>query len=137
MGIRALFMFLVGGAVGFCVIWYYIALLGLFDYGPYPVGPFVAALCAIVVGVVTARFVRGVAIFAVATVIGYFAIVFGWLACASVFDIGDREGGKGMGMIFIFGPAAGAVIGLIASGLLARPGKPDPAVTAVVGPPAS
>jgi hypothetical protein len=120
MGIKAVFMFLVGAAVGFCVIWYYIALLGLFDYGPYPVGPFVAAVCAIGVGIISAWFARGVAIFAAATAIGYFVIVFGWLAYASVFDIGDREGGKGMTMIFIFGPIAGAVIGLIASALLSR-----------------
>jgi hypothetical protein len=136
MGIKAVFMFLVGAAVGFCVIWYYIALLGLFDYGPYPVGPFVAALCAIGIGIVSAWLVRGVAIFAAATVIGYFVIVFGWLAYASAFDIGDREGGKGMAMIFIFGPAAGAVIGLIAAALLARPKAPD--VTAgIVNPPLS
>ena len=129
MGIRAV-MFLVGAAVGFCVIWYYLALLGLFD-GPYPVGPVVAAFCAIGIGIVSARFVRSVAIFAAATAIGYFVIVFGWLAYARVFDIGDREGGKGMAMIFIFGPAAGAVIGLVAAGLLARPKAPDLSTGAV------
>jgi len=129
-------MFLVGAAVGFCVIWYYIALLGLLDYGPYPVGPFVAAMCAIGVGILSARFVRGVAIFAAATVIGYFAVVFGWIVYASVFDIGDREGGKGMTMIFIFAPVAGAVIGLIASSLLARPKAPE-LPSGVVNPPLS
>ena len=124
MGIRAL-MFLVGAAVGFCVIWYYVALLGLFDDGPYPVGPVVAAFCAIGIGIVSARFVRSVAIFGVSTVIGYLLVVSAWLAYADFFGIGDREGGKGMAMIFIFGPAAGAVIGLIAAGLLARPNAPD------------
>jgi hypothetical protein len=123
-------MFLVGAAVGFCVIWYYVALLGLFD-GPYPVGPVVAAFCAIGIGIVSARFVRSVAIFGVSTVIGYLLVVSAWLAYADFFGIGDREGGKGMAMIFIFGPAAGAVIGLIAAGLLARPKAPDVSTAAV------
>ena len=74
---------------------------------------------------------RGVAIFAAAAVIGYFVIVFAWIAYATVFDIGDREGGKGMGMIFIFGPAAGALIGLIAAGLLAWPRAPGISAGAV------
>ena len=130
MGIRAV-MFLVGAAVGFCVIWYYVALLGLFDGGPYPVGPVVAAFCAIGIGLVSARFVRSVAIFGVSTVIGYLLVVSGWLGYADFFGIGDREGGKGMAMIFIFGPAAGAVIGLIAAGLLARPKAPDVSTAAV------
>ena len=130
MGIRAV-MFLVGAAVGFCVIWYYLALLGLFDGGPYPVGPVVSAFCAIVIGIVSARFVRSVAIFGVSTVIGYLLVVSAWLAYADFFGIGDREGGKGMAMIFIFGPAAGAVIGLIAAGLLARPKAPDVSTAAV------
>jgi hypothetical protein len=124
-------MFLVGAAVGFCVIWYYVALLGLFDDGPYPVGPVVAAFCAIGIGIVSARFVRSVAIFGVSTVIGYLLVVSAWLAYADFFGIGDREGGKGMAMIFIFGPAAGAVIGLIAAGLLARPKEPDVSIGAV------
>src|ERR1043165_7901246 len=122
MGIRAV-MFLVGAAVGFCVIWYYVALLGLFD-GPYPVGPVVAAFCAIGIGIVSARFVRSVAIFGVSTVIGYLLVVSGWLAYADFFGIGDREGGKGMAMIFIFGPAAGAVIGFVAEGVFAPPPEP-------------
>ena len=130
MGIRAL-MFLVGAAVGFCVIWYYVALLGLFDDGPYPVGPVVAAFCAIGIGIVSARFVRSVAIFGVSAMIGYLLVVSGWLAYADFFGIGDREGGKGMAMIFIFGPAAGAVIGLIAAALLARPKAPDLSTGAV------
>ena len=135
MGIRTVFMFLVGAAVGYCVLWYYVDLLGLFAYRPYPLGPLIAAAGAIVVGIISARFVRGVAIFAAATGIGYLAIVFGWLAYAAVFDIADREGSKGMAIIFIFAPAAGAVIGLIAAALLARPDKPD-AAAPVFRPPA-
>ena len=126
MGIRAVFMFLVGAAVGYCALWYYVDLLGLFDYRSGPViGLLVAAVGAVAIGIISALFVRGIAIFAAATVVGYFVIVFGWLAYAAVFDIGDREGGKGMAMIFIFAPAAGAVIGLIAAGLLSRRGLPD------------
>ncbi|TMJ73753.1 MAG: hypothetical protein E6G73_10895 [Alphaproteobacteria bacterium] len=126
MGIRAVFMFLVGAAVGYCALWYYVDLLGLFDYRSGPViGLLVAAVGAVAIGIISALFVRGIAIFAAATVAGYFVIVFGWLAYAAVFDIADREGGKGMAMIFIFGPAAGAVIGLIAAGLLSRRGLPD------------
>jgi len=119
-------MFLVGAAVGYCALWYYVDLLGLFDYRSGPVvGLLVAAVGAVAIGIISALFVRGIAIFAAATVVGYFVIVFGWLAYAAVFDIADREGGKGMAMIFIFAPAAGALIGLIAAGLLARPNKTD------------
>jgi hypothetical protein len=132
MGMRAVFMFLVGAAVGYCALWYYVDLLGLFDYRSGPVvGLFVAAVGAVAIGIVSALFVRGIAIFAAATVVGYFVIVFGWLAYAAVFDIADREGGKGMAMIFIFAPAAGAVIGLIAAGLLARPKVPEASALAV------
>ena len=137
MWIRTGFMFLVGAAVGYCVLWYYLDLLGLFDYGSGPaLGLFVAAVGALVVGMISAVFARAVTIFAVATVIGYFAIVFGWLAYAALFDISDREGGKGMAMIFIFGPAAGAAIGLIAAGLLARPKAAD-STAGLVNPPLS
>jgi hypothetical protein len=135
MGIRAVFMFLVGATVGLCVIWYYVAVLGLFDSSPFPIGPLVAAACAIVIGLLSARFVHGVGVLAAATVIGYFVIVFGWFAYAALFGIGDREGGKGMAMIFIIGPAAGAVIGLIAAALLARPKSPDLSPGAVNPPP--
>ena len=125
MGIKAVFMFLVGAAVGYFVLWYYVDLLGLFDYGSNPaLGLLVASVGAAVVGIISAFFVRAVTTFAAAAVIGYFVVVFGWLAYATWFDISDREGGKGMGIIFIFGPAAGTIIGLIAAGLLARPKAP-------------
>ena len=136
MGIRAVFMFLVGAAVGYCALWYYVDFLSLFDYRSGPVvGLLVAAVGAVAIGIASAWFVRGIAIFAAATVVGYFVIVFGWLAYAAAFDIADREGGKGMAMIFIFAPAAGAVIGLIAAALLARPNKLD-AAAPVFRPPA-
>jgi hypothetical protein len=136
MGIKAVFMSLVGASVGYFVLWYYVDLLGLFDYGSNPaLGLVFASAGAAVVGIISAFFVRAVTIFAAATVIGYFVVVFGWLAYATLFDISDREGGKGMGMIFIFGPAAGTIIGLIAAGLLARPKALDPPAAAVNPPP--
>ena len=122
MGIRAVFMFLVGAAVGYCALWYYVDLLGLFDYRSGPaVGLFVAAVGALAIGIISAFFVRGIAIFAAATVVGYFVIVFGWLAYAAVFDIADREGGKGMAMIFIFGAGRRRGDRSYRSGPLARP----------------
>src|SRR5205823_10638948 len=65
MGIRAVFMFLVGAAVGYCALWYYVDLLGLFDYRSGPViGLLVAAVGAVAIGIISALFVRGIAIFA-------------------------------------------------------------------------
>jgi hypothetical protein len=119
-------MFLAGAAIGFFIIWYYVDLFGFFNYrSSRTTGLAVGAAAAILLGVVSALFIRAVAIFAVATVVGYVIVVFGWLAYAGLFDIGDREGGKGMGMIFIIGPAAGAMIGLIATALLSRRSMPS------------
>src|SRR6202035_911450 len=80
-----------------------------------------ASAGVIVVGIISALFIRAAAIFAAASLIGYLVVAFGWLAYASLFDIADRDGGKGMAMIFILAPAGGALIGLIAAALLARP----------------
>jgi len=119
-------MFLAGAAIGFLIIWYYVDLFGFFNYrSSRATGLAVGAAAAILLGVVSALFIRAVAIFAVATVVGYVIVVFGWLAYAGLFDIGDREGGKGMGMIFIVGPAAGALIGLVATVLLSRRSMPS------------
>ncbi len=80
----------------------------------------VAPAGALILSLLSAFFVRGVAIFAAATVIGYFVVLFGWIAYAVVFDIADREGSRAMGMVFIIAPAGGAMIGLIGAGLLSR-----------------
>jgi hypothetical protein len=119
-------MFMAGAVIGFFIIWYYVDLFGFFNYrSSRGAGLAIGAAGALALGIICTLFIRGVAIFAAATLIGYVVVVFGWLAYAAVFDIGDREGGKGMGMIFILGPAAGAVIGLIAAALLSRRGTPN------------
>jgi MFS family permease len=123
---RTFVMFLAGAVIGFLVVWYYVDLFGLFDYrSSRAFGLAVGAAGALLLGIISAFFIRAVAIFAAATVIGYVVVVFGWIAYAHIFDIADREGGKGMGMIFIVGPAAGAIIGLIAASLLSRRGMPN------------
>ena len=126
MQTRTFVMFLAGAIIGFFVVWYYVDLFGLFNYrSSHGVGLAVGAVGAIVLGIISAFFIRAVAIFAAATVIGYLVLVFGWITYAHIFDIADHEGGKGMAMIFIVGPAAGAIIGLIAASLLSRRGMPN------------
>jgi hypothetical protein len=123
---RTFVMFLAGAIIGFFVVWYYVDLFGLFDYrSSRAFGLAVGAAGALLLGIISAFFIRAVAIFATATVIGYVVVVFGWITYAHIFDIADREGGKGMTMIFIVGPAAGAIIGLIAASLLSRRGVPN------------
>jgi hypothetical protein len=127
-------MFLAGAVIGFFIIWYYVDLFGLFNYrSSRATGLAVVAAAAIALGIISALLVRAVAIFAAATVIGYILVVFGWLAYAGFFDIADREGGKGMAIIFIIGPAAAAMIGLIAAGLLSRRGLPDGSPAPIAG----
>jgi hypothetical protein len=119
-------MFLAGAIIGFFAILYYVDLFGMFDYrSSRTFGLVVGAVGALVLGIISAFLIRAVAIFAAATVIGYVVFVFGWITYAHSFDIADREGGKGMAMIFIVGPAAGAIIGLIAASLLSRRGTPN------------
>ena len=121
MRIGAVVMFVAGAIVGYCLVAYYAQLLWVGDAtSDLIVSLIVAPAGAVVCGIVSAVFVRGVAIFAAATVIGYLVVTAGWFAFADAFGIGDREGGKGMGMIFIVGPAGGALIGLVAAGLLGR-----------------
>ena len=126
MPARRSIMFLAGAVVGFFVIWYYVDVFGLFNYGASRgLGLVVGAPGAIVLGIISAFFIRAVAIFALATLIGYLVIAFGWIVYANLFDIADREGGKGMAIIFILAPAGGAMIGLVAAGLLSWRGMPD------------
>lgn len=122
-------MFLAGGAVGYCLASYYANLVWARGSADTLVVAFVIAPAgAAILGTLSALFVRGVAVFAAAAVIGYLVLAIGWIAYADIFAIADREGGKGMAMIFLFAPAGGALIGLIAAGLLARPlpGSPQP-----------
>src|SRR5262252_8060068 len=121
MHLRTLFMFTAGAVVGYSISLYYAELLWVADADSDLVAAFIVAPAgALMFGLLSGFFARGVTIFAAATVIGYFVVLFGWIAYAAVFDIADREGSKGMGMAFIVAPAGGAMIGLIASGLLSR-----------------
>jgi hypothetical protein len=126
MPIRALVMFVVGAVVGYCLVAYYAELLWVRDAISGQVVTFlVAPVGALICGLISAIFARGTVVFAAATVIGYLVVAAGWFVFADVFGISDREGGKGMGMIFIFAPAGGAMIGLIAASLTGwRTGHP-------------
>jgi hypothetical protein len=110
MHARTVLTFAVGAVIAFCVMFYYVDLLGL-PFVLAPVGAIAAGMCS-------ALFGRVVAIFAAAAVIGYVIVVFIWLGYAGLFEIGDRDGGKTMEMIFIFAPAGGVMIGLIAAAML-------------------
>ena len=119
--LRALFMFIVGAVLGYWIVFYYTDLLWVRGTASMLLAAYVIAPAgAVICGIISAYFVRGVLVFAAATLIGYVVVLFGWLTYADLFDIADREGGKGMTMIFILAPAGGAMIGLIAAGLLAR-----------------
>ncbi len=50
--------------------------------------------------------------FIVATIIGYFAILFGWIAYTEMAGVFDREGAMIMGIAFFFAPIGGLLIGL-------------------------
>ena len=130
MPVRRVLMFVAGAAAGYCLASYYANLLwarGAAD--TLTVAVVVAPVGAAVLGAISAVFVRGIALFAAAAVIGYLVVALGWFAYAGLFGIADRDGGKGMAMIFLFAPAGGALIGLIAAALLARPGSAAPQAT--------
>ena len=131
MRIGMVVMFAAGAIVGYCVVAYCAELLWVGGAtSDLIVSLIVAPAGAVVCGIISAVFVRGVAVFAAAMVIGYLVVTAGWFVFADAFGIGDREGGKGMGMIFIIGPAAGAMIGLVAAGLLGRrEGQSPPTVS--------
>jgi hypothetical protein len=115
-------MFLAGGAVGYGLASYYANLLWARGEADTVLVAFVVApIAAAILGTLSALFVRGVAVFAAAAVIGYLVLAFGWILYAGTFDIADRDGGKGMAVIFLFAPVGGALIGLIAAALLTRP----------------
>jgi hypothetical protein len=122
MPVRRVLMFVAGAAIGYCLVSYYGNLLWARDSAATLLVTFVIAPAgAAIFGVLGALFVRNLAIFAAATVIGYLVLTLGWVAYADIFNIADREGGKGMAMIFLFAPAGGAMIGLLATALLMRP----------------
>ena len=121
MHLRTVFMFTAGRVVRYFISLYYVDLLWVADATSDLVATFIVAPAgALIFGLLSAFFARSVAIFATATLIGYCVVLFSWITYAVVFDIADREGSKGMAMVFIVAPAGGAMIGLIAAGLLWR-----------------
>jgi hypothetical protein len=52
--------------------------------------------------------------------LGYCAILFGWVAYTNIADVSDMGGGKAMGVAFLFAPLGGVIAGAICSILLVR-----------------
>jgi len=63
---------------------------------------------------------RAVGMFLLGLLAGYLAILFGWIALADLFDLGDLDGGKIMGVAFGFAPMGGVVAGIVLAILLGR-----------------
>jgi len=53
-------------------------------------------------------------------VLGYCAVLFGWVAYTEMFDVGDLGGAKAMGVAFFFAPVGGVIAGIICAVLLMR-----------------
>ena len=49
------------------------------------------------------------------TILGFLAIAFGYIAYADSTNYFDREGATGMGVVFVFAPLGGLIIGIIAA----------------------
>lgn len=60
------------------------------------------------------RGLSGAGIFILAVIVGYLAILFGWLAYAELAGVSDREGAMIMGIVFFFAPAGALLIGIAA-----------------------
>ena len=58
--------------------------------------------------------------FILGTIIGYLAILFGWIAYTEMAGIFDREGAMIMGVAFFFAPIGGLLLGLVASIVIFR-----------------
>lgn len=56
-----------------------------------------------------------ICVFVLATILGYLAILFGWITITELADINDREGAMIMGVAFFFAPVGGLVLGLVAA----------------------
>jgi hypothetical protein len=52
-------------------------------------------------------------------VLGYCAVLFGWVAYTNLFDVSDMGGGKTMGIAFFFAPVGGVIAGIVCAILLA------------------
>jgi hypothetical protein len=57
--------------------------------------------------------VRAVLWFFAGLIVGYAAVLFGWIAYAELFDVGDMDGGKIMEVAFALAPAGAVVIGIV------------------------
>jgi hypothetical protein len=53
-------------------------------------------------------------------ILGYCAVLFGWVAYTNIADVSDMGGGKAMGIAFFFAPLGGVIAGFVCSILLAR-----------------
>lgn len=62
--------------------------------------------------------------FLLATVIGFFVIAGGFLIWADQTNYIDREGSVGMGVIFVFAPLGGIILGVLSAIVTARRTKP-------------
>jgi hypothetical protein len=57
-------------------------------------------------------------------VLGYCAVLFGWVAYTNIFDVGDLGGAKPLGIALFFAPIGGVLVGNIcAGGLVRRAGR--------------
>ncbi len=56
---------------------------------------------------------RAVPWFFAGRIVGDAAILFGWIACADLFDVGDMDGGEIMGVGFALAPAGAVAIGIV------------------------
>jgi TRAP-type C4-dicarboxylate transport system permease small subunit len=62
--------------------------------------------------------------FLLATIAGFFIIAGGFLIWADQTNFSDREGSVGMGVIFVFAPLGGIILGVISAIVTARTTKP-------------
>jgi hypothetical protein len=53
-------------------------------------------------------------------ILGYCAVLFGWVAYTNIADVSDMGGGKTMGIAFFFAPLGGVIVGLVCAILLVR-----------------
>jgi hypothetical protein len=67
-----------------------------------------------------AVFFAGLGGFLLGAVLGYCAVLFGWLGYAEMFDVFDRDGGKIMGIMFGFAPMTALVTGIVGAIWLGR-----------------
>jgi hypothetical protein len=61
-----------------------------------------------------------IATFVAATIVGFLAIAFGWIAYADSTNYFDREGSTGMAVVFMIAPMGGIACGAICAFLAYR-----------------